>query len=68
MTLKELLNVVDNDVNITVYSYDDCLTGGTPAELLCNLYCSQLYDNTVIKVSSISRDLMNVIISMAYLF
>lgn len=63
MTLKELLNVVNNDTSVYVYSYDDLLTGGTPAELLCNLYCSQLYDNTVIKVSSISRDLMNVFIS-----
>ena len=66
MTLKELLNVIDNDVNITVYSYDDCLTGGTPAELRCNSYCSRYFDNLVTSINPSGRDRMNVIISMAY--
>lgn len=66
MTLKELLNVVDNDVNITVYSFDDCLTGGTPVELRCNSYCSRYFDNTVIAINPSGLNRMDVIISMAY--
>ena len=38
MTLKELLNVVDNDTFVYVYSYDDLLTGGTAAAVICNAF------------------------------